>query len=163
MVARMNASYKGHAAFLPHRRPDSSEYASGRILARWRRPLRPQLEQQAAASGLGSCAIFLGDRSDISAVLASIDVAVLTSDSESLSNVILEAMAANLPVVAFSVGGNPELVNESRGALSRLEMRPGLRMPSTDSFPTPTSAAIRPQRPSFRGRELHSRSRASPL
>jgi len=117
MVARMNASYKGHAAFLRiaariHQRMPAVEF-----LLVGDGPLRPQLEQQAAASGLGSCAIFLGDRSDISAVLASIDVAVLTSDSESLSNVILEAMAANLPVVAFSVGGNPELVNESRGAL----------------------------------------------
>jgi glycosyltransferase involved in cell wall biosynthesis len=45
------------------------------------------------------------------------DVAVLTSDSESLSNVILEAMAAALPVVAYNVGGNSELVNEQRGAL----------------------------------------------
>jgi glycosyltransferase involved in cell wall biosynthesis len=45
------------------------------------------------------------------------DVAVLTSDSESLSNVILEAMAAGLPVVAFDVGGNSELVNDERGAL----------------------------------------------
>ena len=50
-------------------------------------------------------------------MLASLDVAVLTSDSESLSNVILEAMAARLPVVAYDVGGNSELVNEQRGAL----------------------------------------------
>jgi glycosyltransferase involved in cell wall biosynthesis len=46
------------------------------------------------------------------AVLASMDVAALTSDSESLSNVILEAMAAGLPVVAYAVGGNLELLNE---------------------------------------------------
>jgi glycosyltransferase involved in cell wall biosynthesis len=45
------------------------------------------------------------------------DVAVLTSDSESLSNVILEAMAAALPVVAYRSGGNPELINKERGAL----------------------------------------------
>src|SRR5260370_8514037 len=51
------------------------------------------------------------------AVLASIDVAVNTSDSESLSNVILEAMAAGLPVVAYSVGGNSELLSHQRGAL----------------------------------------------
>jgi glycosyltransferase involved in cell wall biosynthesis len=51
------------------------------------------------------------------AVLASLDVAVLTSDSESLSNVILEAMAAGLPVVAYSVGGNSELLGDQRGVL----------------------------------------------
>jgi glycosyltransferase involved in cell wall biosynthesis len=61
--------------------------------------------------------MFLGDRHDMPAVLASLDVAVLTSDSESLSNVILEAMAAGLPVVAYDVGGNSELLNEGRGIL----------------------------------------------
>ena len=45
------------------------------------------------------------------------DVAVLTSNSESLSNAILEAMAARLPVVAYNVGGNSELVNDQRGIL----------------------------------------------
>ena len=45
------------------------------------------------------------------------DVLVLTSDSESLSNAILEAMAARLPVVAYNVGGNAELVNDQRGFL----------------------------------------------
>jgi glycosyltransferase involved in cell wall biosynthesis len=45
------------------------------------------------------------------------DVAVLTSDSESLSNSLLEAMAARLPVVAYKVGGNDELVNDQRGVL----------------------------------------------
>src|SRR5208282_5828756 len=39
------------------------------------------------------------------------------SDSESLSNVILEAMAAGLPVVAYGVGGNAELVSDQRGVL----------------------------------------------
>jgi len=34
-----------------------------------------------------------------------------------LSNVILEAMAARLPVVAYNVGGNAELVDDQRGAL----------------------------------------------
>ncbi|MFZ0798418.1 MAG: glycosyltransferase family 4 protein, partial [Terriglobales bacterium] len=67
--------------------------------------------------GLGASTIFLGDRQDMPAVLASMDVAVNTSDSESLSNVILEAMAAGLPVVAYSVGGNSELVSHQHGAL----------------------------------------------
>ena len=117
MVARMNARYKNHAGFLRvasqiHQRMPDVEF-----LLVGDGPLRPDLEQQAAALGLGDHLIFLGDRRDIPAVLASMDVAVLTSDSESLSNVILEAMAARLPVVAYNVGGNAELVNDQRGAL----------------------------------------------
>ena len=117
MVARMNHRYKNHSGFLRiaaqvHRRMPDAEFVlvgDG--------PLRPELEKEASSLGLGASAIFLGDRQDMPAVLASLDVAVLTSDSESLSNVILEAMAAGLPVVAFSVGGNSELVNDQRGAL----------------------------------------------
>jgi len=117
MVARMNHRYKNHAGFLRiaaeiHKRMPDVEF-----LLVGDGPLRPELEQQAAALGLGDRVIFLGDRRDVSAVLAAMDVAVLTSDSESLSNVLLEAMAARLPVVAYNVGGNAELVNEERGAL----------------------------------------------
>jgi L-malate glycosyltransferase len=117
MVARMNAHYKNHAGFLRiaaeihQRRPETEFLLVGDG------PLRPELERQAAALGLGESAIFLGERRDIPAVLASIDVAILTSDSESLSNVILEAMAAKLAVVAYNVGGNAELINDRRGAL----------------------------------------------
>ena len=80
-------------------------------------PLRPEIEQQALNLGLKDSVLFLGDRRDIPAVHASMDIAVLTSDSESLSNVILEAMAAGLPVIAYRGGGNPELISEQRGAL----------------------------------------------
>jgi glycosyltransferase involved in cell wall biosynthesis len=62
--------------------------------------------------GLGERVLFLGERRDISAVLASLDVSVLTSISESLSNAIMESMAARLAVVAGSVGGNLELVQD---------------------------------------------------
>ncbi len=117
MVARMNHRYKNHSGFLRiaaeiHKRMSNVEFVlvgDG--------PLRQELEQEAANLGLGASAIFLGDRQDMSAVLASMDVTVNTSDSESLSNVILEAMAAGLPVVAYSVGGNSELLSPERGAL----------------------------------------------
>ena len=117
MVARMNAHYKNHTGFLRiaskiHERMPGTEFVlvgDG--------PLRPEIERQAAELGLSERMIFLGDRRDMPDVLASIDVAVLTSDSEGLSNVILEAMAVGLPVVAYNVGGNAELINAGRGIL----------------------------------------------
>jgi len=42
---------------------------------------------------------------------------VLPSTSESLSNVILESMAAGVPVVATRVGGNPELIQHGETGL----------------------------------------------
>jgi len=122
MVARMNHRYKNHSGFLRiaaqvHQNTAHQRMPDAEFVLVGDGPLRPELENEASSLGLGASAIFLGDRQDMPAVLASLDVAVLTSDSESLSNVILEAMAAGLPVVAYSVGGNSELVNDQRGAL----------------------------------------------
>ena len=117
MVARMNHRYKGHSGFLRIAAQIRQHIPSAEFLLVGDGPLRQELEREAASLGLGASAIFLGDRQDMPAILASLNVAVLTSDSESLSNVILEAMAAGLPVVAYGVGGNSELLSHQRGAL----------------------------------------------
>ncbi len=117
MIARMNAPYKNHAGFLRIAARIHEQLPEVEFLLVGDGPLRPELERQAMALGLHDRAIFLGDRRDIAAVLASMEVAVLTSESESLSNAVLEAMAARLPVVAYDVGGNGELVNDQRGML----------------------------------------------
>lgn len=117
MVARMNAHYKNHSGFLRIAKRINQSIPEVEFLLAGDGPLRGELEREARSLGIGDRVNFLGDRTDIPAVMASLDVAVLTSDSESLSNAILEAMAAGLPVVAYRVGGNAELVNEERGEL----------------------------------------------
>lgn len=70
-------------------------------------------------AGLAHLAWLPGARDDIAALLRSFDVFVLPSCAEGASNTILEAMASGLPVVATSVGGNPELVHNGwNGALA---------------------------------------------
>ncbi|MBE9547274.1 MAG: glycosyltransferase [Proteobacteria bacterium] len=68
-------------------------------------PERSKLESLA-----GHGVFFLGNRDDIPEVMQALDVFVLSSVNEGISNTILEAMATGLPVVASNVGGNPELV-----------------------------------------------------
>ncbi len=51
-----------------------------------------------------------GERQDIAELMRSLDIFVLPSQAEGISNTILEAMATGLPVVATEVGGTPELV-----------------------------------------------------
>jgi glycosyltransferase involved in cell wall biosynthesis len=73
-------------------------------------PLRKSLQRQVDMRGLSGLVRFLGERSDIPALLASSDMFVLPSRSEACPNGVLEAMAAGLPIVASRVGGLPELV-----------------------------------------------------
>jgi glycosyltransferase involved in cell wall biosynthesis len=73
-------------------------------------PRRPQLEAFAEELGLGGAAHFLGHRTDVPAIAARCTVGVLCSTAEGLSNAIIEGMAARLPMVVTSAGGNPELV-----------------------------------------------------
>jgi glycosyltransferase involved in cell wall biosynthesis len=117
LVARMNDPVKQHPLFLG---------AAARVHARFPGvefwlvgdgPLRPQLEALASELGIAGAVKFLGERMDVTAVLASLDLTVLCSSSESLSNAILESMAAGVPVVATRVGGNPELVEHERTGL----------------------------------------------
>lgn len=72
--------------------------------------LEGELRAQARQLGVEERVCFLGLRQDIPRILAMLDVFVLPSLSEGLSMAILEAMIAEKPVVATTVGGNPELV-----------------------------------------------------
>jgi L-malate glycosyltransferase len=75
--------------------------------------LRAGLEKLASDLGLGSSVSFLGRQDDVQHYLQNMTVGVICSDSEGLSNAIMEYMAACLPVVATDVGGNRELVQHA--------------------------------------------------
>jgi glycosyltransferase involved in cell wall biosynthesis len=78
---------------------------------------RLDLERFAADLNLSTSVHFLGERSDVFDILSESDLFVLPSLSEGLSNVLLEAMVANLPVVATDIGGNPEVVQHGKTGL----------------------------------------------
>lgn len=70
----------------------------------------PFLAKQMRSRGLSDAVLFTGTRHDVPQVLQDLDILVLPSLWEGLPNVILEAMASGLPVVATGVGGVPEIV-----------------------------------------------------
>jgi len=105
-------------------------------------PCHAELERVTRSLGLADRVHLLGEREDVPEILRGLDIFVLSSLGEGMSNTILEAMATGLPVVATRVGGNPELVlhdvtgflaepqstDSLVGALSRYVAEPGLRM-----------------------------------
>ena len=78
---------------------------------------RGKLEAFVNAQGWAKQVSFLGSTSRVSDLLNAMDVYVLPSVMEGISNSLLEAMATALPVVATDVGGNPEVVVDRESGL----------------------------------------------
>jgi len=93
-----------------------------------------QLRSLAREIDLGDSAIFLGWRSDIPEILADLDLLAAPSRWEGMSNVILEALAAGVPVVATDVQGTREALGD------------GLCGELLDAMPDPDTLARRIQR-----------------
>lgn len=89
-------------------------------------PLRASLQQRVNALGLGGAVCLPGDMGALETILPALDVMVLASSTEGMSNAILEAMASGLPVVATAVGGTPRLVGHRVTGLLVSPMAPAL-------------------------------------
>lgn len=80
-------------------------------------PLRPALEAQIQAQGLVDTVFLHGATREPQQALRGCSLFVLPSLSEACSNVLMEALATGLPVIATRVGGNPWLVEDDRSGL----------------------------------------------
>lgn len=80
-------------------------------------PCRDALERQVDELGLRSRVHFLGSRRDITAILTAADLGAMSSDWEGMPLFVFECMAAHTPLVATSVGGLPEIVDDGRTGL----------------------------------------------
>jgi glycosyltransferase involved in cell wall biosynthesis len=76
-------------------------------------PLRPVLESEVSALGLKDIVRFLGMQERVSDYMHAADLLALSSDTEGLPGVVLEAGACGLPVVATNVGGVTECIKDS--------------------------------------------------
>ena len=97
------------------RHPDARFFVVGAPLAN-RPRLQHDLERAAARLGVADHISFLGSRSDIPSFLAGLDIYVHPSLAEACPIAVLEAMAAEKPIVATDVGGTSELVPDGVAA-----------------------------------------------
>lgn len=77
-------------------------------------PLRSSLQKQTEEMGLKDQVVFMGFQEDMKAFLSGIDIFVLSSHYEGFGLVLVEAMAAGLPVVATDVGGVSEVIVDGK-------------------------------------------------
>ena len=82
-----------------------------------------RISQAIQSAGLESSIVLTGHLKDLTPYYEAADVVAIPSLSEGSPNVLLEAMAFGVPVVATEVGGIPEIVNDGETAL--LVPRPG--------------------------------------
>ena len=80
-------------------------------------PLREAIDAHVTARAIGSRFIRIGECRDIRPALFAGDIYLHASRWEGMSNSIMEAMAAGLPVVASAIGGTPELVTDGTTGL----------------------------------------------
>ena len=96
---------------IAHERHNSSKLA---LIIIGAGPLDEELKAIAGKLDISDIVKFTGERDDVMQLYNCMDVYVLPSVAEGISNTILEAMASGLPVIASNVGGNLELVDQKR-------------------------------------------------
>ncbi len=109
VVARLDA-VKNHCELIDAFASVSRRCSTARLVIVGDGPERGAIERRIEHHGLGDTVQLVGQRDDVPAWLAMMDIYVQPSLMEGTGNAILEAMATGLPVVATRVGGNPEVV-----------------------------------------------------
>jgi glycosyltransferase involved in cell wall biosynthesis len=114
-VGRLSAE-KGPDLFLTAMASDQLANATGIMLGDGAE--RAALLQQRELLGLAESRLRMpGGRGDAAAAMPAFDVMVLSSRTEGTPMALLEAMSAGVPVVAFAVGGVPQVLDQNSGWL----------------------------------------------
>jgi glycosyltransferase involved in cell wall biosynthesis len=112
LVSNLNREVKRVDLFLEAAGIVASQFPDVRFLIAGEGHLRPILEEKSKVIGLNGAMRFLGSERDIPSFLRALDVGVNCSDSEGMSNAVVEYMAAGIPAVVSAVPGNCEIVTD---------------------------------------------------
>jgi len=112
LIANFNFEIKGHIYFLGSAKKILEKVPNAKFVLVGDGALRLRYEEVARELNIKKDVYFLGKRTDVPAIISSLDVSVLSSTNEGFSNVIMESMAAGKPVVATNVGGSKEMIKD---------------------------------------------------
>lgn len=93
------------------------EIPAAKLLLAGDGPCRQRLQNLARQAGIGDAVIFAGFVSDVESVYAALDVFLLPSFFEALSNALMSAMAYAIPSIAFNLGGPAEIVENGESGV----------------------------------------------
>ena len=108
---------KGHRFLIEALSMISEDFPDAGILVAGEGEEEAALKKLVEARGLSDRVVFLGLRRDVPEILRAAEILAMPSSREGLPIVLLEAMAAALPVVVTRVGGIPEVVTEEKTGL----------------------------------------------
>jgi L-malate glycosyltransferase len=117
LVGNMITDVKGHGTLISAAPEIVKPHPKTQFVLVGEGSMRAEFEQRVKDLGLQANFLFLGRRSDVPAILACCDIAVLPSLAEGLPNAVLEYLAAGLPVVASALGGNLEIIRDGATGL----------------------------------------------
>ena len=115
---------KRHDLALRSVAPVLADDPAARFLVAGSGPLSSDLAKLAGTLGVGDQVLLLGQRGDLDVVFAAADVLLHTAEVEGVPQVVVQALAAGVPVVAVSVGGIDELARRAPEAARRSEPEP---------------------------------------
>src|SRR5262249_3902775 len=111
MIARLDA-VKGHTFLIDAASSLSRDYPLLHYAIIGDGRLGPGIRSQVSRLGLQGRVHLLGERNDVPEILPGFDLSVLPSLHEGFPNAVMESMVAGVPVIATSVGGTPELIDD---------------------------------------------------
>lgn len=103
---------KGHAVLVTAASLVEKRYSQVGIVIFGEGRLRKALQNQIDRLGMTQSVIIPGHRPDLDGYLPHLDLLVVPSFTEDIPNILLESLAAHVPVVASAVGGIPELIKD---------------------------------------------------
>ena len=112
VLANMHSDVKGHHDLIDAAKSLRVSHPNARFVLIGDGEERQRIETHVREAQVSNMFLFLGKRKDIPGLLACCDLSVLASHAEGFPNAVLESMAAGLPVIATSVGGVPEIIED---------------------------------------------------